>query len=94
MSLKAKLALLLIAVVAATAGFSILATRWFGDVLLSWLLVVAASLLPLLWLASRIMRPIQQMLRALSGTVASYRRRGFQPVAAWPIAGDESWANS
>ena len=51
--------------------------HWFGSVLLSWLLVIAASLLPLLWLASRIMRPIQQMLRALSGTVASYREGDF-----------------
>jgi two-component system, NtrC family, nitrogen regulation sensor histidine kinase NtrY len=77
LSLKAKLALLLIAVVAMTAVLSILAAHWFGDPLLSWLVVVAASLLPLLWLASRIMRPIQQMLRALSGTVASYREGDF-----------------
>ena len=77
MSLKAKLALLLIAVVAMTAVLSTLAAHWFGDVLLSCLVVVAASLLPLLWLASRIMRPIQQMLRALSGTVASYREGDF-----------------
>jgi two-component system nitrogen regulation sensor histidine kinase NtrY len=40
-------------------------------------LILAASLLPLLWLSSRIMRPIQQMLRALSGTVASYREGDF-----------------
>ena len=77
MSLKAKLALLLIAVVAMTAVLSTFAAHWFGDVLLSCLVVVAASLLPLLWLASRIMRPIQQMLRALSGTVASYREGDF-----------------
>ena len=77
MSLKAKLALLLIAVVAITAVFSTFAAHWFGDVLLSCLVVVAVSLLPLLWLASRVMRPIQQMLRALSGTVASYREGDF-----------------
>ena len=77
MSLKAKLALLLIAVVAMTAVLSTLAAHWFGDVLLTCMVVVAASLLPLLWLASRIMRPIQQMLRALSGTVASYREGDF-----------------
>jgi two-component system nitrogen regulation sensor histidine kinase NtrY len=76
-SLRTKLALLLIFVVAATAALSTWAMHWFGSVLLSWLLVIAASLLPLLWLASRIMRPIQQMLRALSGTVASYREGDF-----------------
>jgi nitrogen fixation/metabolism regulation signal transduction histidine kinase len=76
-SLRTKLALLLFAVVAATAALSVWAVHAFGNVLLSWLLVVAVSLLPLLWLASRIMRPIQQMLRALSGTVASYREGDF-----------------
>lgn len=73
MSLKAKLALLLLVIVAISAALGAWATHWFGDVLLSWLLVIAVSLLPVLWLASRTMRPIQQMLRALSGTVASYR---------------------
>ena len=77
MSLRPKLALLLIAVVAGSAALSAWATHRFGDVLLTWLLVVAAFLLPLWWLASRVMRPIQQMLRALSGTVASYREGDF-----------------
>jgi two-component system nitrogen regulation sensor histidine kinase NtrY len=76
-SLKAKLALLLIVVVAITAALSAWAMHAFGSVLLAWLLVIAVSLLPLLWLSSRIMRPIQQMLRALSGTVASYREGDF-----------------
>jgi two-component system nitrogen regulation sensor histidine kinase NtrY len=40
-------------------------------------LILAVSLLPVFWLSSRIMRPIQQMLRALSGTVASYREGDF-----------------
>jgi nitrogen fixation/metabolism regulation signal transduction histidine kinase len=76
-SLRVKLALLLFVVVAATAALSVWAMHGFGNALLSWLLVVAVSLLPLVWLASRIMRPIQQMLRALSGTVASYREGDF-----------------
>jgi two-component system, NtrC family, nitrogen regulation sensor histidine kinase NtrY len=76
-SLRTKLALLLIVVVAMTSALSAWAMHLFGDPLLTWLLVVAVSLLPLLWLASRIMRPIQQMLRALSGTVASYREGDF-----------------
>ena len=77
MSLKAKLALLLIVIVAITAAISAWAARWFDNPLFGWLVILAASLLPLLWLSSRIMRPIQQMLRALSGTVASYREGDF-----------------
>jgi nitrogen fixation/metabolism regulation signal transduction histidine kinase len=77
LSLKAKLALLLIAIVAITAASSAWTARWFGNPLFGWLLVLAASLLPVLWVSSRIMRPIQQMLRALSGTVASYREGDF-----------------
>jgi two-component system, NtrC family, nitrogen regulation sensor histidine kinase NtrY len=77
LSLKTKLALLLIVIVAITAAASAWAERWFGNPLFSWLLILAASLLPVLWLSSRVMRPIQQMLRALSGTVASYREGDF-----------------
>jgi two-component system nitrogen regulation sensor histidine kinase NtrY len=77
LSLKTKLALLLIVIVALTAAASTWAERLFGRPLFSWLLILAASLLPVLWLSSRIMRPIQQMLRALSGTVASYREGDF-----------------
>jgi two-component system, NtrC family, nitrogen regulation sensor histidine kinase NtrY len=76
-NLKAKLALLLMAIVAVTAALSGWATRWSGNALLTWLLILAVSLVPVLWLSSRIMRPIQQMLRALSGTVASYREGDF-----------------
>jgi two-component system nitrogen regulation sensor histidine kinase NtrY len=77
LSLKIKLALLLIFIVAITAAASTWAERWFGNPLFSWLAILAASLLPVLWLSSRIMRPIQQMLRALSGMVASYREGDF-----------------
>jgi two-component system, NtrC family, nitrogen regulation sensor histidine kinase NtrY len=76
-SLRAKLALLLIAIVGATAAASVIASQWLGDSLLGWLVIVGAALLPVLWLSSLIMRPIQQMLRALSGTVASYREGDF-----------------
>jgi two-component system, NtrC family, nitrogen regulation sensor histidine kinase NtrY len=51
--------------------------RALDDVLLTWLLVVGGALLPAMWLAARVLRPIQQMLRALSGTVASYREGDF-----------------
>jgi two-component system, NtrC family, nitrogen regulation sensor histidine kinase NtrY len=75
--MKVKLALLLIVIVAITAAISDWAARWIGNSLFSWLLILAVSLLPVFWLSSRIMRPIQQMLRALSGTVASYREGDF-----------------
>jgi two-component system, NtrC family, nitrogen regulation sensor histidine kinase NtrY len=76
-SLRTKLGVLLIVIVAIAAAAGAWAERWFGNPLFSWLLILAASLLPVLWLSSRIMRPIQQMLRALSGTVASYREGDF-----------------
>jgi nitrogen fixation/metabolism regulation signal transduction histidine kinase len=40
-------------------------------------LVVGAAILPVWWIAARIMRPIAQLLRALAGTVASYREGDF-----------------
>ena len=84
MSLKGKLALVLIMIVAITAALSIWVALLVSDHLLGWLVIVAAALLPVVWLASRIMRPIQQMLRALAGTVASYREGDF---SLWsPIA--------
>jgi nitrogen fixation/metabolism regulation signal transduction histidine kinase len=76
-SLKAKLAVLLMLIVAATAALSGWATSWSGNALLVWLVILGAFLVPVLWLSSFIMRPIQQMLRALSGTVASYREGDF-----------------
>jgi two-component system nitrogen regulation sensor histidine kinase NtrY len=76
-SLKAKLALLLIFIVGVTAAAGAVTSQWFSNTLLGWFVVVGAALLPVLWLSSRVMRPIQQMLRALAGTVASYREGDF-----------------
>ncbi len=77
MSLKAKLTLLLLGIVGTTAAIAALAARLFGNALLGWVLIVAVALPSVLWLSSRVMRPIQQLLRALSGTVASYREGDF-----------------
>jgi nitrogen fixation/metabolism regulation signal transduction histidine kinase len=76
-ALQTKLALLLIAVVAASAAVGAWAAHALGSVLLGWLLVVCTALVPAAWLAARIMRPITQLLRALAGTVASYREGDF-----------------
>jgi two-component system, NtrC family, nitrogen regulation sensor histidine kinase NtrY len=75
-SLRSKLALLLMLIVGITAAVSVWAAHWV-DNLLGWLLIVGVSIAPLLWVSGRVMRPIQQMLRALSGTVASYREGDF-----------------
>ena len=77
MSLRAKLSLLLIAIVGVTAAASTFAVQWFGNTLLGWFAIIGVALLPVLWLSSWVMRPIQQMLRALAGTVASYREGDF-----------------
>ena len=76
-SLKAKLAALLLMVVALAAALGAWAAHALGSVLLAWALVVAAAMLPIYWLAARVMEPIGQMLRALSSTVASYREGDF-----------------
>ena len=76
MSLRGKLALLLMLIVSVTAAVSISTGHWI-DNLLGWLVIVGGSIAPVWWLSGRVMRPIQQMLRALSGTVASYREGDF-----------------
>jgi two-component system nitrogen regulation sensor histidine kinase NtrY len=77
MSLSGKLAALLfiVALIAAAGG------AWFAvhfdDAFTGWLVTVCILLLPVLWLALRAIRPVQQLLRALSGTVVSYREGDF-----------------
>jgi two-component system nitrogen regulation sensor histidine kinase NtrY len=77
LSLKAKLAALLLIIVAFAAALGAWAAHALGSILLAWVLVVAAAMLPIWWLAARVMKPIGQMLRALSSTVASYREGDF-----------------
>jgi two-component system, NtrC family, nitrogen regulation sensor histidine kinase NtrY len=76
-SLRAKLALLLVIWAALSAAAGAWGAQVVGSALLGWLLIVAVAILFALWLAARFMRPLQQMLRALSGTVASYREGDF-----------------
>jgi two-component system nitrogen regulation sensor histidine kinase NtrY len=76
-SLRAKLTVLLLIIVALAAALGAWAAHAFGSVLLAWVSVVAAAVLPIFWLAARVMEPIGQMLRALSSTVASYREGDF-----------------
>jgi two-component system nitrogen regulation sensor histidine kinase NtrY len=76
-SLRIKLTLLLFALVTLVAALSAWAAQALNNGWLAWVLVVAAAALPVVWLAARVMRPIAQMLRALAGTVASYREGDF-----------------
>jgi two-component system nitrogen regulation sensor histidine kinase NtrY len=75
--LRTKLALLLWGVVALAAALATWAAHALNNGFVAWLLVVGGAVLPILGLAARAMRPIGQMLRALAGTVASYREGDF-----------------
>ena len=77
MSLRPKLTLLLLTLVIVVAGLSAGAAHLLHNVWLAWWVVVGAAVLPVVWLAARVTRPIAQMLRALAGTVASYREGDF-----------------
>ncbi|HEY1314275.1 MAG TPA: ATP-binding protein [Steroidobacteraceae bacterium] len=77
MSLRGKLSLILTGLVSLVAALSVWAGHVVGSALLAWALVIGAVIFPVLWLAAHIMRPIAQMLRALAGTVASYREGDF-----------------
>jgi two-component system nitrogen regulation sensor histidine kinase NtrY len=76
-SLRGKLALSFLALTAAAAA----AGAWLGQelhgILWAWVLATAVAAAPALWLAGRLVRPIAQVLRALTGMVASYREGDF-----------------
>jgi two-component system, NtrC family, nitrogen regulation sensor histidine kinase NtrY len=77
LSLRLWLGLLFLGTAALSAALEVWVSRFLGSGFPSWLLVVGMASLPAFWLASRVLRPIQQVLRALSGTVASYREGNF-----------------
>src|SRR6267154_2426458 len=80
-SLRFRLGLLILSVIALSAALGVWLPRVLGNVLGgalgNWLLIVGCALLPAFWLATTVLRPIQQLLRALSGTVTSYREGNF-----------------
>jgi len=77
MSLTTKLALLFYAVVVVAAAVGAKAAQVLDDVLLGSAVAAGLLLFPAWWLAGRVMRPIKQLLRALSGIVASYKEGDF-----------------
>ena len=75
--LQSRLALLLLAIVALAAAGGIGIARLAGSGTAAWASIVGIAVLPVVWLAARILRPIRQLLRALTGNVASYREGDF-----------------
>jgi nitrogen fixation/metabolism regulation signal transduction histidine kinase len=76
-SLEGKLAGLLALTALAAAALAAACVLWLSSV---WLAVAFALLvlaLPLLWLARAAMQPVRRLLRALTGSVASYRDGDF-----------------
>jgi nitrogen fixation/metabolism regulation signal transduction histidine kinase len=76
-SLEGKLALLLIGAAAVGAALAAALTAWMHSAWLGWAIAAAACLVPLAWIAHASMQPIRRLLRALSGSVASYRDGDF-----------------
>ncbi|MBS0381550.1 MAG: HAMP domain-containing protein [Proteobacteria bacterium] len=76
-SLEGKLALLLIGAAVAGAVIAALLTAWTSSAWLGGVIAIAVCLVPLAWAAHAAMQPIRRLLRALSGSVASYRDGDF-----------------
>jgi nitrogen fixation/metabolism regulation signal transduction histidine kinase len=77
LSLSSRLALLLLVIVALAAAGAIWMARLTGSGPAACALIIGLAALPVLWLSARVLRPIRQLLRALTGTVASYREGDF-----------------
>lgn len=76
-SLEGKLSLLLVLSAAVTAVLAAVLSLWFGRAWLGALATLALMLVPLTWSAHAAVRPLRRLLRALSGSVASYRDGDF-----------------
>ena len=75
--IRFRLGLVFLGVAMLSAALAIWLARLVGGRFGAWLVCVGVALVPCFWLASRVLRPVQQVLRALSGTVASYREGNF-----------------
>jgi nitrogen fixation/metabolism regulation signal transduction histidine kinase len=76
-SLEGKLALLLIGASVAGAALAAALTEWTRSGWLGGVIAIAACMVPVAWLAHSAMQPVRRLLRALSGSVASYRDGDF-----------------
>src|SRR5690348_9727011 len=77
LSLEGKLAALLFAVLAVSSLFAIVVVQSIGHPLGAFAIVAILGVVPLLWLARRVVAPVRRLLRAVSGAVASYRDGDF-----------------
>jgi two-component system, NtrC family, nitrogen regulation sensor histidine kinase NtrY len=75
--IRFRLGLVFLGVAMLSAALAIWLVSLVGGPFSAWLVCVGVALVPCFWLASRVLRPVQQVLRALSGTVASYREGNF-----------------
>ncbi len=71
-SLEGKLAGALVAWSALTAGLGIVFTDWLDSVPLGAAAAILVLLLPGLWLARQLGRPVAQLIRALTGSVSAF----------------------
>jgi nitrogen fixation/metabolism regulation signal transduction histidine kinase len=76
-SLEGKLALLLIGAAGVGAALAAALTAGLHSAWLGGAIAAVACLVPLAWIAHASMQPIRRLLRALSGSVASYRDGDF-----------------
>ncbi|HEX7326725.1 MAG TPA: ATP-binding protein [Rhodanobacteraceae bacterium] len=76
-SLEGKLALLLVAAAVVAAVLSAALTDWTGSTWFGAAVAIGVCVVPLVWAAHASMEPIRRLLRALSGSVASYRDGDF-----------------
>ncbi|TAN06241.1 MAG: HAMP domain-containing protein [Rhodanobacteraceae bacterium] len=76
-SLEGKLALLLFGAAIVAAVLAAVLAELIGSAWLGAVIAIAACLLPLAWAAHAAMQPVRRLLRALSGSVASYRDGDF-----------------
>jgi nitrogen fixation/metabolism regulation signal transduction histidine kinase len=76
-SLEGKLAQLLIGAAVLGAVLAAALTAWTGSAWLGAVVAIAIGLVPLAWMAHVAMQPVRRLLRALSGSVASYRDGDF-----------------
>ncbi len=76
-SLEGKLALLLVGSAAIGAAIAAAIAEWTHSAWLGGVIAVAVCLAPLAWAAHAAMQPVRRLLRALSGSVASYRDGDF-----------------
>lgn len=75
--LAGRLAVLVILVFLSGATAAALLTGWLKSPSLAIGLVALGGVLPLLWMAHAMVRPLRRVLRALHGSVASYRDGDF-----------------